>query len=131
MLRVTLALLTVGITLYAFIDCLRCSDDEVRRWPRHVWCLITLIPLVGGLAWLVYGGRAENWDRPVSRPSAPDDDPEFLRSLDRQLDDRPRDVTEGKNPKSTGTSGDETAERPSAGPDPAQERPDKNPPPTP
>jgi hypothetical protein len=98
MLRVVIALLTVGITLYAFVDCLRCGDDEVRRWPRHVWCLITLIPLVGGIAWLAYGGRPENGNRPVPRPSAPDDDPEFLRSLDQSLDHPSQDDRDDARP---------------------------------
>jgi hypothetical protein len=130
MLRVTFALLTVGIALFAFIDCLRCEEDEVHRWPRHLWCLIALIPLVGGIAWLVYGSRVETGGRPARGPRAPDDDPEFLRSLDRRLGHRPE--PEEKGPETTGPVDGTTVEGPASDPDPdpTRERPDTNPPET-
>lgn len=86
MVRVVLAVLAVGVTLYAFIDCLRCTDDEVRGLPRQVWCVITLLPLVGGTAWLLYGRPRAQASSGIGPPTlAPDDDPEFLRNLDRRL----------------------------------------------
>jgi hypothetical protein len=124
MLRVTLALLTVGIMLFAFIDCLRCDDEEIRRWPRQIWCVIALVPLVGGLAWLAYGGRGGPGGHPSPRPQAPDDDPEFLRSLGQRRGHRPE--PEEKGPETTGPVDDRTVERPD--PDPTRERPDTNPP---
>jgi hypothetical protein len=94
-MRVLLTLITVGITIYAFIDCLRCTDEEVRNLPRSLWMLITLVPLVGGLVWLVSGRPAAG--RPGGLPTravAPDDDPEFLRSLDRSFRERRRQAAE-------------------------------------
>lgn len=94
-MRVLLTLITVGITIYAFIDCLRCTDEEVRNLPRPLWMLITLVPLVGGLAWLVSGRPAAGRPGgPPTRPLAPDDDPEFLRSLDRSFREHRRQVAE-------------------------------------
>jgi hypothetical protein len=82
MARVVLAVLAVGVTFYAFFDCLRCADDEVRGLPRQGWCLVTLLPVVGGMAWLLYG-RARQPIGAAGRPRviAPDDDPDFLRGL--------------------------------------------------
>jgi hypothetical protein len=95
-MRVLLALITVGITIYAFVDCLRSGDDEVRTLPRPLWLLVTLIPLVGGLAWLTFGRPLAGWQpAPRSaRPMAPDDDPEFLQSLERSFRERRRQVAE-------------------------------------
>jgi hypothetical protein len=94
-MRVLLALITVGITIYAFVDCLRCTDEEVRSLPRPVWLFVTLVPLVGAMAWLTFG-------RPTAgpppgrqiRPPAPDDDPDFLQSLDRSVRERRRQAAE-------------------------------------
>jgi len=94
-MRVLVALITIGVTIYAFVDCLRSGDHEVRNLPRPLWLLITLVPLVGGLAWLTFG-RPSSW-QPVpraGRPLAPDDDPEFLQSLDRSFRERRRQAAE-------------------------------------
>jgi hypothetical protein len=95
MARVIVVLLTVGVTIYALVDCLRCNDDEVRTLPRQVWCLIALVPLVGGLAWLVYGRPRP--DQPAAnapRMIAPDDDPDFLHALDQTFRERRRQAAE-------------------------------------
>lgn len=94
-MRVLLALITVGITIYAVVDCLRSTDEEVRNLPRPLWLLITLVPLVGGLAWLTFGRPQGGYPvRRTARPLAPDDDPEFLQSLDRTFRERRRQAAE-------------------------------------
>jgi Phospholipase_D-nuclease N-terminal len=93
--RLFIVLIVVAITVYAFIDCLRSDDGEAQHLPRPIWLIVTLVPLVGGIAWLVLGRVRESalYSSPSTRPRtvAPDDDPEFLRSLDRW---RRRDRTE-------------------------------------
>ncbi|HET9654982.1 MAG TPA: PLD nuclease N-terminal domain-containing protein [Kineosporiaceae bacterium] len=94
-MRVLLALITVAVTIYSVVDCLRCTDAEVRTLPRPIWLIITLIPLVGGLLWLTFGRPAAG--PPVTRPArviAPDDDPDFLQSLDRTFRERRRQAAE-------------------------------------
>jgi hypothetical protein len=83
--RLFLTLIVVAVTVYAFIDCLRSDDGEVQHLPRPVWLLLTLVPLVGGLAWLALGRVRESGFARGSAPRAvaPDDDPDFLRSLER------------------------------------------------
>ncbi|HEY6798779.1 MAG TPA: PLD nuclease N-terminal domain-containing protein [Kineosporiaceae bacterium] len=83
---VVLLLISVGVTIYALVDCWRSTDDDVRGLPRPAWILLIIlvgplgVPAFGATAYLLFG-------RPPSNPRpggvvAPDDDPEFLRSLD-------------------------------------------------
>ena len=89
--QVILVLVVVGLTIYAVADCLRTDDTELRGMPKPLWLLvIVFLAPVGGVAWLLFGGpglggqdRAggHTFGRPARRVSAPDDDPDFLRSL--------------------------------------------------
>lgn len=97
MFRVAVFLSLVGVLLaaLALISCLSIEDKrQIRGMPRFAWViLILLVPLAGAVAWFGYGrprpaGRARSGWRPVGGPleppkrRAPDDDPEFLQSLD-------------------------------------------------
>jgi hypothetical protein len=104
--RVILVLLVIGITIYSVIDCLRTDDEDVAALPKPLWLLaIIALPPVGGLLWIWLGQqqRPGSGGRPQPRTLAPDDDPDFLRSLDpptkppsgpRRSDSDP----EGENP---------------------------------
>jgi hypothetical protein len=99
MVRLFILLAAAQLVLFvlALISCL--SADRVRNAPRPVWVLvIVLIPLLGPLAYF-------GWGRPVpppqeggpvrrrpSRPSSPDDDPEFLGSVDIEKSRRDREM---------------------------------------
>ncbi|MFY1690554.1 PLD nuclease N-terminal domain-containing protein [Plantactinospora sp. WMMB782] len=100
------ALLAIGqliLAVVALISCLSAEEDEIRALPRFAWVLIILFfPLVGSIAWFV-AGRPARPERPgaAGRPSAgrerpqplaPDDDPEFLRSLDDEQSRRDREL---------------------------------------
>ncbi|MEQ4302518.1 PLD nuclease N-terminal domain-containing protein [Plantactinospora sp. B6F1] len=100
------ALLAIGqliLAVFALISCLSAEDDEIRALPRFAWVLIILFfPLVGSIAWFVAGRpvspeRSATGNRPAGRrdrqPSlAPDDDPEFLRSLDEKRSKQDREL---------------------------------------
>ncbi len=89
-----LGLVTVGVMIYALVDCWRSDDHEVRGLPRSLWFLVILVPLVGGIAWLVYGAPrgpgSPAYRRSGPRVVAPDDDPEFLRALEQKARERKR-----------------------------------------
>ena len=83
----------VVLAALALISVLSVEDkDRIRGLPRFAWVfLILLAPLLGSIAYFVAGrplptGRGTGWSltggasRPT-RPIAPDDDPEFLRSI--------------------------------------------------
>jgi hypothetical protein len=100
MARAILLLVTVGVTIYAIVDCLRSHPSTLRWLPKPVWLAVCLVFLVGPLAYLFFG-RVDPTGRTAApqprRPQvlAPDDDPEFLRSLGmhrrRGSDDKPPD----------------------------------------
>jgi hypothetical protein len=81
-------LVLIALWIYAFVDCLGTPESEVRGLPKVIWLLIVLLfgeIMVGPLAWLLIGRRRGPREIPVEPPAAwaiaPDDNPEFLRSL--------------------------------------------------
>ncbi|WP_327344072.1 PLD nuclease N-terminal domain-containing protein [Streptomyces europaeiscabiei] len=92
MLRVLLYLVPLALTIYAFIDCLNTPEDEAKHLPKIAWVFIILLFwIVGPIAWLAAGklrgapggGRTPSeWHRNQrTEYVAPDDNPEFLKSL--------------------------------------------------
>ncbi|MEU9119620.1 PLD nuclease N-terminal domain-containing protein [Streptomyces sp. NPDC048506] len=96
MLRYLPFLLVLALWIYAFIDCLNTPESQVRGLPKVVWVIVILLfgeVLVGPIAWLVVGRHRQpvvggggstpsEWHRNHSAKwVAPDDNPEFLRSL--------------------------------------------------
>ncbi|MCP9986969.1 PLDc N-terminal domain-containing protein [Streptomyces sudanensis] len=85
MIRALMFILPIALTIYAFIDCLNTPEDEVRHLPKVMWVFVVLLFwVVGPVVWLV-AGRTRR--APAGGPRrrggwvAPDDNPEFLRSL--------------------------------------------------
>ncbi|KNE81169.1 MULTISPECIES: PLDc N-terminal domain-containing protein [Streptomyces] len=105
MLRYLPFLLVLALWIYAFIDCLNTPEDQVRKLPKPVWVLIVVLfgyVLFGSLAWLLAGrprrtaGAGGGWGGRGVRGGggqwiAPDDNPDFLRSLDDEHKDRKKD----------------------------------------
>jgi cbb3-type cytochrome oxidase subunit 3 len=83
MLRVVAALLGLAVYIWFIVDVLRTSSSNVRTLPKFVWLIIViLIPLLGGILWLLAGRPRGQGRRRRRGPVAPDDDPAFLRQLD-------------------------------------------------
>lgn len=85
-------LVSVLFWLWAIFDCLTCDSKRVRNLPRWAWVAVILVFLeFGALAWalfgrpragqLVAGGSQRQPTR--GRPVGPDDDPDFLRNINR------------------------------------------------
>jgi hypothetical protein len=96
MLRYLPLLLVLALWIYAFVDCLNTPEEEVRALPKVIWVIVILLfgeVLVGPVAWLIAGknrgGRAGGPGRSGAggagggRWVAPDDNPEFLKSLNK------------------------------------------------
>jgi hypothetical protein len=94
-LRFVLALFTIGLSVYAVIDCLRTPSQLLRGLPKPMWvAVIVLLPLIGPLAWLVAGrqqGPRTGGAAYRNTPVAPDDDPEFLRQVEHDRAQREED----------------------------------------
>ncbi|OJF14138.1 PLD nuclease N-terminal domain-containing protein [Couchioplanes caeruleus] len=96
-LFVLLAAVQLILLVLALIGAL--SADRVRGMPRILWVLvILLVPLFGPLAYFLWGrplpppregGRTR---RTGPRPVSPDDDPDFLRSMDTEQSRRDREL---------------------------------------
>ncbi|WP_448631467.1 PLD nuclease N-terminal domain-containing protein [Cellulomonas soli] len=96
--------LELALLVYCLVDCIQTDEYRVRNLPKMGWVfLIIILPIVGGVAWLVAGRPLDSprarrdvpwratetagfpeYERP--RPMAPDDDPEFLASVRRSDD---------------------------------------------
>ncbi|MFD6754828.1 MULTISPECIES: PLD nuclease N-terminal domain-containing protein [Micromonospora] len=90
-------LVQVVLAVCALISCLSAEEDDVRHLPRIAWVLMILFfPVIGSIAWFlagrkrnpagggVFSGGAQPVVRRPARPLAPDDDPEFLRSIEER-----------------------------------------------
>ena len=100
----------IALALYALIDCVRTPEEDMpARMPKHLWITLILMfstIMLGPLAWIITsrvsaaekrGGQLSGglWSaekgvdlhlsRHASAPAAPDDDPDFLRKLDEQV----------------------------------------------
>jgi hypothetical protein len=81
---IVLAVVAVAFTIYTFVDVLLTDRSRVRAFPKVLWAaVVALLPVIGGLLWLVVG-KARRASRAGSRTIAPDDDPTFLRTLNRE-----------------------------------------------
>lgn len=103
MLRVLMVLVPLGLSIYAFIDCITTEEKDVRYIPKPLWAILVLLfPLVGSISWLIVGkDRAATAGRSASRRGgwvAPDDNPEFLKSL-REENERERRKESGQTPE--------------------------------
>ncbi|WP_036326758.1 MULTISPECIES: PLDc N-terminal domain-containing protein [Microbispora] len=100
---VIIGLALLAFWLYCLFDVITTPGTEVRAVPKALWILIVVLLLpFGALIWLLLGrpqhareavhgpaGMAAGVRRRPQHdvPRGPDDDPEFLRQLDRRLRD--------------------------------------------
>ncbi|MEW9527701.1 PLDc N-terminal domain-containing protein [Microbispora sp. NPDC049125] len=101
---VIIGLALLAFWLYCLFDVITTSEQEMRSLPKLLWVVIVLfLAALGGLLWLLFGRPREvvhhqagsrgsppdahRRPRDIDHPRGPDDDPDFLRSLDRRLRD--------------------------------------------
>lgn len=109
-MRLFLMVFVIALALYALIDCVRTPEEDMpAHMPKHLWITLILMfstIVLGPLAWIITsrvsaaekrGGQLSGglWSaekgvelhlsRQASAPAAPDDNPEFLRKLDEQV----------------------------------------------
>ena len=108
-----LALVEVVLLVYCVLNVVTTPEAEVRNLPKLLWLLLVVVlPLVGGIAWLVAGrpttaqrpgglpykgntGRFPEYDRPGrATAQSPDDDEAFLRALRERAEEQRKKAAE-------------------------------------
>jgi hypothetical protein len=95
-LFVFLAAVQLVLLVLALIGAL--SAERVRNLPRPLWVVVILvIPLLGPIAYFLFGrpvtaARGGGMIRRTSRPASPDDDPDFLRTMNTEQSRRDREL---------------------------------------
>ncbi|MFJ5698552.1 PLD nuclease N-terminal domain-containing protein [Arthrobacter sp. NPDC093139] len=87
MLRVAIAVAVLAIYVYGLVDVIRTDASLTRGFSKTTWILIVvLLPIVGAALWFLIG--RPRYEAPIRRayahPTAPDDDPDFLRNLEQR-----------------------------------------------
>ncbi|OKJ24258.1 hypothetical protein AMK23_25735 [Streptomyces sp. CB02130] len=115
-MRALMFIVPLALTIYAFIDCLNTSEEDTKHLPKIAWVFIILLFwIVGPVVWLVAGKNRRNraggagpssWQRGRRQQwVAPDDNPDFLKSL---KDDKKPEAEAGEEPgRRDGTSPDD------------------------
>ncbi|NUP04326.1 MAG: PLDc_N domain-containing protein [Nonomuraea sp.] len=91
MAGVLIGLALLAFWLFSLFDVITAPEEEVRNVPKALWILIVvLIPLLGGLIWMLRGRPKvvrDPWPVPPGpgMPKGPDDDPDFLKDLDKRM----------------------------------------------
>ena len=83
--RVVLAVAVLAIFVYGLVDVIRTDGRLTRGISKPAWIIVMIVlPVLGAILWLLIGRPRGN--PPVrqnySHPTAPDDDPDFLRNLE-------------------------------------------------
>jgi hypothetical protein len=116
MLRLLMFVVPLALSVYAFIDCISTDEQDIRHMPKPLWAILVLLfPLVGSISWLIAGKKralaADGWSGVRANRSrqwvAPDDNPDFLKSLD--LDKK--DGTDGRPDSKADGEGDGDGDR--------------------
>ena len=124
MLRVAIAVAILAIYVYGLVDVIRTDAHLTRGFSKTTWIIIVVfLPIVGAALWFLIGRPRDS--APVQQtyrhPTAPDDDPDFLRNLEQRRRNQAeaerlrklKDDLESKKPKPG--AGPHGSGRPSSG----------------
>lgn len=94
MARLLLFAIPLAVTVYAFFDVLMTPRERVRTLPKWFWVVVVLVLMIlGALLWFFLGrprrnpstgGGSSGSGGTYRRPVGPDDDPDFLKGIDRR-----------------------------------------------
>jgi Phospholipase_D-nuclease N-terminal len=84
LLRVALAVAVLVIFVYGLVDVIRTDGRLTRGISKPAWIVVMIVlPVIGAILWLLIGRpRGASPQQSQRHPTAPDDDPDFLRNLE-------------------------------------------------
>jgi hypothetical protein len=83
--RVLVAVAVLAIYVYGIVDVIRTEKHLTRGISKTAWIVVVVVlPVVGAALWFIIGRPRGSRPAPqsYSHPTAPDDDPDFLRNLE-------------------------------------------------
>jgi hypothetical protein len=83
--RVLVAVVVLAIFVYGLVDVIRTDKHLTRGISKTSWIIVMVVlPVVGAALWFIIGRPRAGSPAPqsYSHPTAPDDDPDFLRNLE-------------------------------------------------
>ncbi len=131
MLRVLIpvGIVGLGLMIYSLVESIQTPRHRVRVMPKAAWiAVILLVPIIGAGLWLGFGrirtprGRGQQVRR---GPSAPDDDPEFLRKVEFERRQQQRREEEARKRAEQERKKRVQGQRKQGGPKPDQQAPDQ------
>lgn len=92
-LIIPLGIVGLGLVIYSLIECIQTPRHRLRVMGKAAWlAVIVLVPVIGAGLWLGVGRRRGDAAAGPSAPKGtPDDDPNFLRTLEVQRRQRQRE----------------------------------------
>ncbi|CAN02898.1 PLD nuclease N-terminal domain-containing protein [Clavibacter michiganensis] len=90
-LLIGLAVVIVFFTVFVIVDTSLTPRTRMRGLPKPAWiAVVVLVPVIGGILWLVIGKDRTDLARASGRRLGPDDDPDFLSGLGRTRSEEER-----------------------------------------
>jgi hypothetical protein len=79
-----LPFLVIAFDVFSIVDVALTDVRRVRALNKWIWILLILVlPVIGGVLWFVIGKARQQDSGGDRRQVAPDDDPAFLKRLER------------------------------------------------
>lgn len=80
MLRIVVVVVSLVLLFAALIDL-----SKAPMAKRAKWFFVVLIPIIGPLAWFFFGNRPDTGGRGSKKIMGPDDDPDYLWRIEKEL----------------------------------------------
>jgi hypothetical protein len=82
--RVLLAIAILTVIVYGLVDVIRTDSRLTRGISKPGWIVVAMLPVIGAAMWFIFGRPrgSQSPQESFRHPTAPDDDPEFLRGLE-------------------------------------------------
>lgn len=101
-----ISLLTLALMVFALINIITISDDQVKYLPKFFWLIVViLLPVIGSVLWFTIGRewqggigmprqrtstqtpRAQTWNAPPSTPIDTRTTEQQMADLDREIEE--------------------------------------------